>query len=252
MRSRRGRNTSRRRNTSTEPSRALKKALRFARRGWPVFPLRGKRPRVATGFHAATTDEDQIREWWRNWPDAGVGIPTGEASRLVVIDLDEGGDKAFARLEQQHGDLPRTRRVETGGGGEHLYFLYPSGDLIRNSAGRIGPGIDVRGEGGYIVAPPSQHPRTGKRYRLIDKSPPAPLPDWLLDLLRDPKRNGKPNNGKRTDDRIPEGSRNASLARLAGAMRRHGSGDDEILGALLEANRLRCLATPRRARDHRW
>jgi Bifunctional DNA primase/polymerase, N-terminal len=161
----------------------LKAALSYARRGIPVFPCEpgGKRPLTYNGFWDATTDARRIRAWWHRWPAANVGIPTGERSGLLVLDVDprDGGPESLAALERKTGPLPRTARARTGGGGVHVFFRYPAEQEVRNSAGRPGPGLDVRGEGGYVVVPPS---RTRSAYEWIDRSPPAEAA-WLLERL---------------------------------------------------------------------
>ena len=162
----------------------IKAALAYAGRGVPVFPCvpGGKRPLTANGFWDATTKADRIRAWWERWPEANVGVPTGERSGLLILDVDAkaGGPESLTALEQTHGVLPRTTRVRTGGGGVHVYFRYPGGEVVRNSAGLLGPGLDVRGEGGYIVVPPSH---TQSAYEWLEKAPLA-QPTWLLECLR--------------------------------------------------------------------
>lgn len=175
--------------------------MSYAERGWAVFPLHspgpqgcscgrsdcgGKHPRTAHGFHDATTDPQAIEGWWSRWPGAGVGIRTGASSGLVVVDVDPGhdGPASFAALVREHGGLRQPPpRVRTGGNGWHLYFAHPS-VTIRNDAGRrLGPGLDVRGDGGYVVAPPSGHP-SGHHYRWVGAAnQPAPMPGWLLERL---------------------------------------------------------------------
>jgi hypothetical protein len=116
--------------------------------------------------------------WWQRWPDANVGIRTG---RLVVLDVDGPyGGLALAELEAAHAPLPATRRAQTARG-QHIYFR-AAGREVPSSAGRLAPEIDVRGNGGYIVAPPSLH-RSGQRYRWITSHDVAPLPPWLSRLL---------------------------------------------------------------------
>jgi Bifunctional DNA primase/polymerase, N-terminal len=164
----------------------LRGALIYDRRGIPVFPCEagGKRPLTADGFFEATTDEARIRGWWGRWPNANVAIPTGERSKLLVLDVDSGeGTDSVALLELSRGQAPKTARAATGGGGMHLYFRYPSPQElmsaglytrhVRNSQGLLGDGLDVRGEGGYVVAPPSS---TQRAYRWIDRSPPPAPP----------------------------------------------------------------------------
>jgi hypothetical protein len=186
-------------------------AIVYARRGWPVFPCHspvarraactcgmpdcgspGKHPRVRNGLNAATTDELQVRRWWGRWPHANVGIRTGAESGLVVVDVDpaHGGAESLDRLVSVHGRFfDGTRTVRTGGGGWHFYFRHP-GELVRNDTGRrLGPGIDVRGDGGYVLAPPSLH-STGNRYELDEpRREVAALPEWLVErLAREPNR----------------------------------------------------------------
>ena len=150
----------------------------------PVFPCEpgGKRPLTYNGFWDASADPRRVGSWWRRWPEANLGVPTGERSGLLVLDVDpaSGGPESLAALEREHGPLPRTTRSRTGGGGTHVFFRYPASEEVRNSAGRLGPGLDVRGEGGYVVVPPS---RTRGAYEWLDRAPLAG-PSWLLDCLR--------------------------------------------------------------------
>lgn len=159
-------------------------ALGYAARGWAVLPLRprAKTPLTEHGLKDATTDPDIIPRWWARWPDANVGIATGQDSGLIVIDIDEDhdGDQTLDQLEAEHGPLPTTMTSLTGAG-RHLLFQHP-GQALRNSAGRLGAGIDTRGDGGYIVAPPSVHP-SGVAYEWLHDTPPAVLPDWVLEAL---------------------------------------------------------------------
>jgi hypothetical protein len=180
-------------------SRLLAVALRYAGLGWPVVPKHtpdargacscgrehcskpGKHPRTRHGLHDASTDPAQIRAWWDLWPSANVGIATG---RLLVLDVDGPlGRDALAELERVHSPLPDTLSA-TSGHGLHLYF--DAGELhIRNSAGELGPGLDIRGHGGTITAPPSLH-ANGRRYRWRTRQRPAALPTWLAHLLLEP------------------------------------------------------------------
>lgn len=164
----------------------LAHALAYAAAGWPTFPLRpgGKVPATRRGFHDASTDPDVIEQWWTRMPGANVGIATG---RLVVIDIDakDGapGWQSWCDLLGVHvpaGPEPVTWEVDTPTGGAHFYYLAPAVP-IRNSAGKLGAGIDVRGAGGYVVAPPSVVP--AGRYTMARTMTPRPLPDWLHALL---------------------------------------------------------------------
>src|SRR5215212_7529616 len=151
----------------------LAAALWYAARRKPVFPLHsldehgvctcggqevnlkckpGKHPRTPHGHLDASTDPRQITEWWIRWPSANIGIPTGKRSGWLVMDEDQPA--SLDNLEaEHHGRLPATRTHSTGSGRRHHIFCYPPGTEIRNSAGKLAPGLDVRGEGGYIVAP---------------------------------------------------------------------------------------------------
>lgn len=165
----------------------LDAALAYAaRRGWPVFPCawsgpRRKQPLIARGFHEASTEEAVIRGWWSRWPAALVGVPTGRRSGFVVLDIDIKRDDAngFDSLAEMGAvPLPDTPMAHTASGGLHVYFGVPEREL-RNSAGRLGPGLDVRGEGGYVVVP---SPGSGYRWdpsRNLRTVPLAPAPAWI-------------------------------------------------------------------------
>ena len=177
-----------RRQAENDPPDCLAAALAYAARGWAVMPLRGKIPRTPHGLKDATTDPETIKEWHRKWPGANWGIATGEASGIVVLDVDgPAGIATLDALLDEHGHLPETPEAVTGGGGRHVLFRYPAGG-VRNSAGKVGDKLDVRGDGGYIVAAPSLH-AIGNRYEWIDGLSPddaslSDAPDWLLAKMR--------------------------------------------------------------------
>jgi hypothetical protein len=197
-------------------------ALAYIARGWPVFPTAGKIPRTPHGLKDATTDADQVREWWRRWPEAGIAIRTGQESGLIIFDVDpeHGGDDTLYELERLHGDLPLTPRAKTGGGGEHHYYRHPGG-VVRNSAGALGTGLDVRGDGGYGITAPSLHP-CGRRYEWDvppDETELALPPRWLLDKVtqhRDGQVRPVSEWRRLTADGVAEGQRNERTAQLAG------------------------------------
>ena len=156
---------------STVPTQ-LEAALEYAQRAIPVFPCNplDKKPLTKNGFKDATTDEQQIRAWWGQWPNALIGMPTGPRSGTWVLDVDVDSAKgtdgtiALAKLIAQHGVLPPTLTSITPRTGRHFLFTWDSAVEIRNSTSKVGPGIDVRGDGGYICLPPS--PRAdGVRYQ---------------------------------------------------------------------------------------
>lgn len=234
-------------------------ALTYAKRGWAVLPTHtvingqcscgrdncqsvGKHPRTPNGVKNATTDKITIQGWWTRWPDANVGIATGEISGLVVLDVDPGheGDESLADFEHQYGPLPITTEAHTGGGGRHLFFTHP-GVTVSNKTG-IAPGLDIRGDGGYIIAPPSLH-ASGRSYEWKglchpDDVPLASLPVWLIKLAKIQEQQG--DSAPSLQDVIPKGSRNSALTSLAGTMRRRGMSFEAMLAALLKENEARC------------
>ena len=219
-------------------------ALFYAgRHSFAVFPCkpRSKAPLAVHGCKSATLESKQIRAWWERHPEANVAIATGAPSGIVVLDVDprHGGDKSLSELQRKYSPLPRAPRVLTGGGGLHLYFAHPGG-LVPNSAGRIANGIDVRGDGGYVVAPPSIH-LSGQPYcwdpeARIDKVALPEIPRWLLDLALN--TNARVTGNATTE--IKEGSRNTELYRVARSLHARGTGADGILGEILTINLERC------------
>ncbi len=217
-----------------------RRTVEHVRRGTPVFPVgANKRPLEVGGFHRATTDRDQIERWTREHPAAGVGLPTGEITGCVVLDVDvkTDGPESLRDLEAAQGSLPDTVRVLTPAGGTHLYFAYPPNvDKVPNSASKVGRGLDVRGDGGYVVAPPSPGYQWDAGAHPDDRDL-APVPDWLLALmLAPPERTSSVSRA----EPIREGERNSTLASLAGTLRRPGMTAEAIEAALLVENERRC------------
>ena len=157
----------------------LAAAFAYAARGWHVFPCRAdKRPYTRRGFKQASANPKRIRKWWRRWPKASIGVAC-EASGLVVIDCDvkrSDGPAAFAALGF---DSEQAWRSATPSGGIHYVFADTSGGTIRNSAGKLAAGVDVRAAGGYFIAPPSP----GYRYLNAWSGAPADLPPNLAQAL---------------------------------------------------------------------
>jgi hypothetical protein len=238
-----------RKQTSGPSSGVLTKAaLDYCRLGWSVVPIesRGKRPLIRWQVHQYRCAEPpEIGEWFSRWPDANIGVVTGIVSRIVVLDIDprHGADDSLAQWQRDHGPIAETAEVRTGGGGRHLYFTHP-GEVIHNRVG-IAPGIDLRGDGGYVVAPPSVH-ACGEPYRW-ERSPDvcrlAPLPDWLI-----PSASG---DGAHHEHRlahwrrllregVAEGGRNDAIASLAGHLLWHGVDPEVTLELMLSWNAARC------------
>ena len=145
--------------TTATANTLLNAALENAGRGWPVIPIYtidggrctcgdadcrspGKHPRTDHGLNDATTDQATMPRWWSRWTDANLAVITGARSGIFVVDVDprHGGDETLAELEEQHSPLPNTVETITGGGGRHILFAHPGGDVrIPNSSGKVGP-----------------------------------------------------------------------------------------------------------------
>jgi len=258
-------------------------ALAYAERGWPVIPLhspsergcscgradcesQGKHPRTSHGLKDASREPTTIREWWRRWPDANIGILTGPESGLFVLDIDgKQGEESLVGFSRRGLRLPDTYTVQTGGGGQHAYFVLPEGKDVRNSQSKIAPGLDIRGAGGYVVAPPSLH-ASGGQYEINESAiPPAPCPEWLLSHLQEPQgaQNGQSarTTGGLARAPIGKGGRTNRLVSLAGTMQKRGMAPDAIEAALLAENAMfspplsqvfppsleRCMSCPNQA-----
>jgi len=217
--------------------------------GKPDCSSAGKHPTTPNGLKNATVNREWIDAWWKKWPWANVGIVTGALSGLVVVDIDprHGGDDTLDNLFVKHGSFGETVEAMTGGGGRHFYFKHPGFEL-KNSVGKLGAGIDVRGDGGYVLAPPSEHISGGK-YEWEASSEPsmvglADMPKWLLDLLAKPAPrqdvavvHGDPG----ASSVIADGGRDNFMIACAGAMRRWGMTYEAILAALRIDNAARCM-----------
>ncbi len=264
-------------------TRVVKYALHYADREWPVVPLysiysktgacscrRGadcaspaKHPIPINGVKAATVKVDVIEQWWKQHRNANIGIATGHG--LLVIDIDPRHGGSLETLVERFA-LPDTALVRTGSGGWHLYFAHSG--LLKNSAGKLGEGIDVRGIGGYVVAPPSLH-ASGNYYAWANQLNPVPLPENLLaalTALETTKRPAPavepqvpfsllvpPREAKQTplidatkllelarENPIPEGKRNGVLLSMGGALRNQGATVKAIYEALQIINTVQC------------
>ena len=244
-------------------------ALDYAGQGIAVFPLHsissgqctcghsdcsspGKHPIYAKGIlehgvKEATKNKTLIQTWWGQWPDANIGVATGLISGLFVVDVDgEQGKQTMRRLQRRYGKL-ETRLARTGNGA-HLFFR-SGGREIKNHVGIV-PGVDIRGCGGYVVAPPSKH-LSGKRYMFTNELELKEPPLWILQLVapKNPTPTYKP---RHTDGpkqplkpervhNIPDGQRNKKLSQIAiGLVKHEGYSGPELERFMDEVNRTKC------------
>jgi len=232
----------------------LKAALAHAAKGRAALPLHwamadggcscknpncdkeGKHPLTRHGLTDATTNPEIICGWWERWPEANLGVRTGSTSGLVVLDVDgDAGNDSLKKLTDQFGPLPATTLSKTRRG-KHFLFQYPKGVEVKGSVGKLGPGLDVRADGNYIIVPPSRH--VAGRYEWLNKKPLAAIPDWLLTKLST-QVTQCPSSSPSTR-RIPLGERNQTLTSFAGSMRKRGMTQEAIELALSAENRNRC------------
>jgi hypothetical protein len=220
-------------------------ALQLAERDLAVFPClpHDKRPATPHGVKDATTCADTVARWWRQDPNFNIGLACGAISNIWATDIDGlDAEAELRKLEAQHSALPATVESITARG-RHLFFKWPDQD-IRNSAGKLAPGIDIRGNGGYVVVPPSLHP-SGKRYTwsVDSASAFAPAPAWLLNKITAPARSPSLAPVEWCEliaDGVSEGHRNDSLARLTGHLLRHRVDPLVTLELIIAVNDARC------------
>lgn len=253
----------------------------YAAAGKPVFPVwgiigekcrcgdphcknPGKHPHshlAPKGKNSATVDPEIINAWFHRDPSCNIAMSTGATLGVAILDVDEGhgGYESIETLERQYGDLPAAHAVLSGGGGLHIYFANPIHQTIATSTALIGPGLDIRAQGGSIVLPPSIH-ASGRRYQwgeltkngLGPSETFTPMPSWLIALTTKPAESlpvivpsrhlhlREPGTGNDRNGPIPGGQRNATLASRSGAMRRAGFCESEILAVLIQMNQDRC------------
>ena len=226
----------------------LEAAIKYATEyGWAVFPCSStsKKPLTPHGCKDAKKNVGAIKAWWKKWPDASIGVATGTASNLIVIDEDLDEDKGLngyeevSAWERVHGALPNTVQCITGRGGYHLYFQYTCDD-IKNRAGIL-EGVDVRGEGGYVIAPPSMHPN-GTEYQWEDAPDEialAPVDGVVRKFLFGDDKPHAASDFK-LPDRIKSGERNETLFKLACSMQSQGLPDAAIMAAIEQTNQTAC------------
>lgn len=276
-----------------ENNQTLEMALEYAAIGFRVFPLNGKEPIIDHQNQNATTDPTQITEWFTSYPNANIWLLAGQVNgkNLIVVDLyighNDGADgaKTLAECETKDSKLPETLTVKTGSGGYHLYYFvdgtYKNGtNILKVFNGLTATGIDVKTEGGYLVAPPSVHPETGKKYEWMDGFDKGRIADGgeALDKLltfrsksRSKKEQTFQNNSWKFSDStsadwqthtkeqdtkdaiidsisdlnlmFKQGSRNDDLYRLACSLQGKGISDDELRNAVLDTNEIFCKPT---------
>ena len=232
-------------------------ALKYADMGLAVLPVKppglggpkpGKVPYIKEWQKRASTDKTQIEKWWNQWPDANIGIATGNISGgLVVIDLDVDEDKGINGYEMlkewqhENGELPETCQSITGRGGYHLFYK----DTAANS-GHVGlyPGVDIRGEGNFIVAPPSLH-ENGRRYEWdvsshIEDIPIAQVNNTVIHFLMGPAPEHWEHQSFQEPEVIPEGERTSTLVRLIGSLKAKGLDVETIRAAVQAENDKKC------------
>ena len=235
----------------------LDRANNYIQHGFPVIPLCwpsptgqcacgmnhqegniGKVPLTAHGLKDATQTLLGVKEFWGRWPKANIGVVIPDGYFVLDVDISHNGFASLEALQEKYDALPETLQITTGSGGAHFWYKTPV--EIRNTARLAGyDGIDVRGKGGYVVAPPSIH-RNGLPYQ---KSPIwngdiMPAPEWLITLCTAKTPTVIPIN---TTGRIMDGARNDTLARIAGAMRRKGVSDNAIFAAISLTNQEQCV-----------
>ena len=221
--------------------------LLYARLQWRIFPVYeatgvnkcackdpmcqtpGKHPRISNWQEQASCEPDVIMGWLTDWPNMNIGIVGGGPLWFLDIDAKSDGPESLASLERQYGELPHTPVSLTGSGNGSCHLVFAGHPGIRNRA-NIAPGIDVRGEGGYIVAPPSRH-ASGEMYHweitsMPDDVPLAPAPGWLLDMVLAPAEESEAWQPPTTT--VLEGSRNDTLFRMASSFKAQGFPDDTV------------------------
>jgi hypothetical protein len=225
----------------TPRAESLEPVLYLAARGWRLLPCveRDKIPLIRDWPRRASCDFDVICRWAQRHERCNWAVATGLGSGVFVIDVDgESGTNLFCSMVEQHTTWARTLTAITARG-QHFYFTYPATGTIRNSAGKLGIGLDVRGDGGYVLVPPSIHP-SGALYEWTSPSngfAPVSAPDWLLhEIVTATARSIEPSE----IGILPEGRRNDGLTRAGGYFRRTGATLAEIEIVLMEQNARRC------------
>ena len=218
--------------TQTDVSTALDTALELAETGLPVFPCfpHNKAPITDNGFYDATTDPEQITQWWNRRPEALVGVPTGVITDLLVVDIDpDGADWYTERAADMHaGRIHKSRR------GHHL--VYKHADGVKCSASKVAPGVDVKTQGGYVIWWPAHGLEA-----VGDLDDVSEAPAWLLDLLRKPsKQKATQGDSKAETGALIDNCRNDYLSREAYRLRKQGASVEQVLAVIGTINATRC------------
>lgn len=232
-------------------SRFGRSALAYAALGIRILPLipRGKVPILHDWGNRATLLRETVTDWWGEWPEANIGGATGRGLAVLDVDPAHGGFVALEGLEEAHGSLPLTPTVKTGSGGLHYWFRLPDGLRLGNSAGKLGPGLDIRGDGGQVVLPPSIHPN-GSPYSWLGEArigevPFAPMPSWMLAELTDGVTRSKGTLAPQVwaqllTKKVEHPDRTPTLTRIIGHLLGHGLAPDEVLALALAWNARWC------------
>jgi putative DNA primase/helicase len=234
-------------------------AFAYAGAGVAVFPVhsvehgqcscanaqcknKGKHPRTPNGLKDATIDTSQVKSWWESFPNANIGIRTGKESGVFVVDID--GEEGFQWLNEQR--FAQTPMVRTGGGGLHVFFRYPEDREIKNSARKIASEVDIRGDGGYVIAPPSNH-ASGNLYEWIQSPWEIPFgeaPQELLDQItatkaKKTKTAASPSGAFALGQYLGanEGARDEALFRYACSLESYHYENEDFQEKIFEANK---------------
>jgi len=228
----------------------LEICLEYLNRHWSIIPVlsRDKRPAIRWAeYQHRHASREEVEAWFERWPASNIGIVTGAISGLVVLDIDaeHGGNKSLTDLTKKYGPIPETIEVITGGGGRHLYFKHPGG-LVKNQVGLV-KGVDLRGDGGCVVAPPSMHASgvlyAWRAHHAPDQIELAVMPKWLLNEVSSEKQA----RGHTLDywrklirNGVVQGERNTQVASISGHLLWHGVDPEVVQELMLCWNRVRC------------
>lgn len=214
--------------------------------GKPDCKASGKHPLIPDWPNKWTQDINQIDKWLRRWPNMNMGIVTGYPSGVVVLDVDgPEGAESLRKLEGKYGPLPDTWEAITGGGGRHICFKCLANVSELKNAVKFLPGLDIRADGGMVVAPGSLH-ASGAFYEWELLHHPAEvelteMPDWLFTIIKDYSQRDTGKKYPSEGEPIPDGQRNDYLAHFAGKLRRTGCSEPVLLAALQAENKSRCI-----------